>query len=69
MRAFNRALLTLASAALIAGCSADNQFQDLKGFMDEVDPVAGPNRTAARILRIRLLRTARENCAVRSIRR
>jgi type IV pilus assembly protein PilP len=37
MRAFTRALLTLASVALIAGCSAENQYKDLKGFMDEVD--------------------------------
>ena len=37
MRAFKRALLTLAGAGLIAGCSATNDYQDIKAFMDEVD--------------------------------
>jgi type IV pilus assembly protein PilP len=29
--------VTLAVAALIAGCSASNDYQDIKAFMDEVD--------------------------------
>jgi len=37
MRAFRRALLTMATAALIAGCSGNGDFQDIKAFMDEVD--------------------------------
>jgi len=37
MRAFRRALLSLATAALIAGCSGNGDFQDIKAFMDEVD--------------------------------
>ena len=37
MRTLRRALLTLAGAGLIAGCSANNDFQDIKTFMDEVD--------------------------------
>ncbi len=37
MRTFTRALLTLAGAGLIAGCSANNDYQDIKAFMDKVD--------------------------------
>jgi len=37
MRAYRRALLALATAALIAGCSRNGDFQDIKAFMDEVD--------------------------------
>jgi len=37
MRAPRQALLTLAVAGLIAGCSAKNDYQDIKAFMDEVD--------------------------------
>ena len=37
MRAPRQALLTLAVAGLIAGCSANNDYQDIKTFMDEVD--------------------------------
>jgi type IV pilus assembly protein PilP len=37
MRAFRRALLSLATAALIVGCSGNGDFQDIKAFMDEVD--------------------------------
>jgi len=34
MRAPRQALLTLAVAGLIAGCSAKNDYQDIKAFMD-----------------------------------
>ncbi len=37
MRTLNRALLTLGSVVIIAGCSSNNTFEDLKGFMDQAD--------------------------------
>jgi len=37
MRAIYRALLTLSALALIAGCSSDSSFQDLKEFMDKAE--------------------------------
>lgn len=37
MRAWRRALLSLAATGLIAGCAGSSDPQDIKAFMDEVD--------------------------------
>jgi type IV pilus assembly protein PilP len=37
MRSLRRALLPMVGAVAIAGCSASNDFQDIKTFMDQVD--------------------------------
>jgi type IV pilus assembly protein PilP len=37
MRTLNGALLILASVVLVAGCSSNNTFEDLKSFMDKAD--------------------------------